>query len=228
MGTVNSTFSLFSPSPLSLQTYFPSEYLSIFHPFSVWGTQPTSVLSFPVLHPCSTHSQPLAGSRYARYTICSFRSHLRPLDPACAWEGHSCPLAPGWVRYHKAWWVKKGGEGLCSSLPKASAPVWWLYLQLQFSPQVLVIITSPASSRPWSGNSSSTVAHSEGLDHPLLASLNSHPYKWFMKFCSISMGLSKTMYFLQGPWQEWGKRPLKYLEHTHIQICDICYNNIWI
>lgn len=54
----------------------PIFLLNIFHPFSLQGTQPTSVLSFPVLQPCSPHTQLLAKGGCAGYTICSSRSHF--------------------------------------------------------------------------------------------------------------------------------------------------------
>lgn len=136
MRTVNSTFSSFFPSPLSLQTYFPSEYLPPFlssrNPAHFCSQLPSLATLF------TPHSTP------CRRCVCWIQHLLLQipfllLHTACAREGQCCPLGPGWVPQSLV-----GGErrrwGSLPPLPKASAPLWWPYLQLQFSLQAMVII----------------------------------------------------------------------------------------
>lgn len=113
MGTLNWTFSSFSPSPLSLPTYFPSEYLPL---FLSSRNSAISVLSFPVLHPCSPVTQLLVEGGCVGYIICPSRSHFHP-SAQCLCQGRPALPSGSWLGWVPQSMVGEGGRRWGSLLP---------------------------------------------------------------------------------------------------------------
>lgn len=141
------SLSLSPPPPLSL---LPDLFflLRISHLFSLRGTQPTPVLSVPILHPCSPHTA-LWRMQECWLVVCSSRSksHPFPSSPAPGKPNLALWLL---VRLGSAQHMQKigglenreMGGAVLLSFPQGFGFCLVAPIQPQFSLQVLLIITS--------------------------------------------------------------------------------------